>query len=127
MIYSLSYLSDLQRSYLIKSSVFIVSNEDNSRRLSTESEDLQYLPPVFINNVQQINSRFNLPVCYELAILRFASLWISSNSFVKVEIPFLPNSDNFNLFFEQSKQNRLINLITYQGERIQAYHLRSLK
>ncbi len=126
MIYLLAYTSDLRRNYPIKSYVNLINREDQQRRLTTETEDNQYLPPILLTNSKKVTSSFNLPNCYQLANLRTTRLWITGNSYVQVDIPFIPNSGNFNLFFEQTRQNNLIQLIEYTGERIQAYHLRNL-
>lgn len=120
------YISDLQKEYTIKSFVnlIIIEGQEISSRLTTTDEDIQYLPDIF----RQKNSQFNqsYPDCYQLAIPRYVELWISSISYVRCEVPFLPRSNDFELFFDQANSNPLINQIHYQGERIQAYHLRRI-
>lgn len=126
MLYLLSYTSDLQRIYPVKSYVNLINNEDQSMRLTSQIEDNQYLPSIFIANSKNIPFSFNLGDCYDLATLRAVKLWVVGNSYVQTIVPFVPDSDNFNLLFEQTRQNPLIQSIEYTGEKIQAYHLRNL-
>lgn len=126
MIYFFNYLSDLQKQYPVKSFVNLINRQDQLTTITTQNEDNEYLPTILLEKSKLIPASFNLGNCYQLATLRTVRLWITSNSYVQTAIPFVPDSNNFNLFFEQTKQNSLIELIEYTGERIQAYHLRRL-
>lgn len=126
MIYLLSYLSDTQQTYPVKSYVKLEESTTNQSRLTTKEEDSLYLPDIFTATSNIIPSFFALDNCYPLSSLRFCKLYINSSNYAKVEIPFLPDSKNFNLFFKQAKSNELITKIEYTGEQIQAYYLRRL-
>ena len=122
------YRTDLLKRYVLKGFVQIISDnqsDQRSQRLTTEEEDRQFLPEIYLTNVSKFSN--SMPDCYQLSRLRYVQLWISSNSFIQLNIPFFPRSNEFNLFFEQAKSNPDITAISYYGEKIEAYHLKNLR
>jgi hypothetical protein len=92
--------------------VYLVS-QTQERILTDSDTDSQYLPDIFYQKTQSFD---RLATCEIPITLIYAKLWLSAESYIKVPIPFSPNSQNFNLFFRQVNDSNKFLSIGYKGE-----------
>jgi hypothetical protein len=121
------YANDFNRVVgLTKLPVYLVTNTSLTTVLGTRENtsfefDSQYLPSVFLNAVQPYTKGF--PVCPINITPRFAKLYLTNDSYLRVELPFIPGSSSFNQFFIAVGANINILTIGIEGEAIKPYYL----
>lgn len=103
-IYYGDYQSDSGKVFQrVKLSVYWVDSTVGIRgnRLSTTiEEDKTYLPQIWIDKILPIEPK--KAYCEVVGIrLRYALIWIDSNRYLYVELPFLPGSNDYYFFFTE--------------------------
>ncbi|MGL5874013.1 MAG: hypothetical protein ACRC2R_16865 [Xenococcaceae cyanobacterium] len=122
-----NYLNDYNRiTALAKLQVYLVNGVtfDTSRgtRENTNTDfDNRYLPSIFLNAVEPYQK--GNPFCPPNVTLRYAKLYLSTEQYLKVELPFLPGTTQYNQFFIDASFNTDILTIGIEGERINPYYL----
>lgn len=125
--YVKDYANDYDRvTGLVKLQVYLVTNTSltttRGTRENTSLEfDSDYLPSVFLNAAQPYIKGY--PVCPLSVTPRFAKLYLSNDSYLRVDLPFLPGTTRFNQFFLEAGANTDILTIGIEGETIKPYHL----
>jgi hypothetical protein len=107
--------------YWVDSTVAIRGN-----RLSTTIEDDKtYLPQIWIDKIFPIEPK--KAYCDVVGIrLRYALIWIDSNRYLYVELPFLPGSNDYYFFFTELayKLKGSYKTLALEGESIEPAWLR---
>ena len=122
-----SYANDYDRVVgLAKLQVYLVNGATLTtsrgiRENTTPAFDADYLPSVFLNAVELFAR--GLPVCPLSTTPRFAKLYLTSDSYLHVELPFRPSTSEYNQFFIAVGFNFDLLTIGIEGERIDPYPL----
>lgn len=74
--------------------------------------DREYLPQLFLDNVQLKQSRQAACNINDLLIKRFAKFYLSSTSYLKVELPFNSQHPLFDQFFISAFFNNISTILT---------------
>lgn len=132
-LYLGSYASDTGKTYplsvlrvgIVEGVALLKSRGDFE--LTDEPTDRQYIPTIFFNECR-LKGKSKVIECETLIIKRFAKIYLNSVSYLKVELPFLPNTIEFDNFFIDAYFRNTGNILTlgYEGEFIDTYHLRRL-
>lgn len=124
--YKGNYYSDYNKAtYLSKLSVLLITVVDNSSLAdgTTSELDRAFLPNTFLNNLELI-TRNDRNFCEPNLTKRFAKLFLSTEQYLKVELPWLPGSDLYQQFFIEAAFNTDILTVGIEGERINPYYLK---
>jgi hypothetical protein len=92
-----------------------------TRENTTFEFDSDYLPSIFLSSVQPFAPKD--PNCPLTVTPRFAKLYLTNSSYLRVELPFRPGSSEFNQFFISAGANTNILTFGISGETIKPYHL----
>lgn len=123
-----NYTNDYNRvTGLAKLQVYLVTGTSRAttrgtRENTTSLFDSDYLPGVFLNAVELFVKGF--PVCPLNIVPRFAKLYLTNDSYLRVELPFIPGSSEYNQFFIAVGADINILTIGIEGETINPYRLK---
>ena len=98
----------------------ITTGTRGTREISSEKEDKKYIPSVFFNHATLVDS--NSAYCKAIYPLRYALLWINKEQYLKVELPFLPGSNEYVEFLNEAKTK--VSTLGISGENISDQFLR---
>ncbi len=81
---------------------------------STPGDDQRYLPDVWFANTELKDRR--RPGCSLPHTPRFALLWITNTSYLRVPLPFRPGTTEYNQFFIAVSVNTRLTTVGQRGE-----------
>lgn len=115
-IYRGIYQSDLSLSFpSTKLEVYSVVNE--IRLATSDNFDADFLPQVYKSHTEIVSPQFNL--CdFPLGRIRYVQLFYNSTDYLRVDLPFMPGSGNYDQFFSDVSANSLIVSVGLKGELI---------
>lgn len=114
------YEDDFSVKTFVRLQVYLMVND--SRQNTTEDFDRDYLPEIYLSNTRLFTIKS--PNCPIDTRLRYAKLFTNSTDYLKVDLPFKPSSQNYDLFFIATAFNPLIITQGIEGERIPPYSTR---
>jgi hypothetical protein len=113
--YTGTYYSDLglvQR--LTKLEVY--NKVGNTRTVTTSAFDVDYLPEVYRSATNEITNT-KVGVCqFSYGRMRYAKLYFNSTDYLHVDLPFLPNTSEYNQFFIAVSFNERVITVGLEGE-----------
>lgn len=119
-----NYQSELGRTFeRIKLSVYFVEVTvvtRGTRAFTSTDEDRKYIPAIFFDQVTLIEGRGAF--CELPYRLRYALLWLNKDKYLKVELPFLPGSNEYLEFLREAKKK--VDTVGVHGELINNANLR---
>lgn len=119
-----NYQSELGRIFeRIKLSVYFVDVTvvtRGTRDFTSTEEDKKYIPTMFFDKVTLIEGRG--AYCTLPYRLRYALLWLNKDKYLKVELPFLPGSNEYLEFLTEAKKK--VETVGVHGELIDDTQLR---
>ena len=119
-----NYQSELGRTFeRIKLSVYFVEVTvvtRVTRAFTSTDEDRKYIPAIFFDQVTLIEGRGAF--CELPYRLRYALLWLNKDKYLKVELPFLPGSNEYLEFLREAKKK--VDTVGVHGELINNANLR---
>lgn len=121
-----NYYNDYGKiTYLTSLKVLLITIVDNSSTAegTTSEFDKAILPNTFLNN-NRLVTRSNEKFCEPNLTKRFAKFFLSTEQYLKVELPFLPGSDLYQQFFIEASFNFDVLTVAIEGERINPYYLK---
>lgn len=117
------YIDDFGNNYpfrLLNVGIIAETTIDTTRgqfNFTSTNFDSNYLPSIFILRTKVKTPRDSRQCPFDF-IPRFAKLYLTESSYLKIPVPFKPNTTNFNQFFLDFQNTNLEEVLTigYQGE-----------
>jgi hypothetical protein len=96
----------------------VYSRINGTRVVTTSEFDTDYLPEVYRSVTNEIiNPRFR-GCLFNYGRIRFAKLYFNSTDYLHVDLPFLPNTSEYNQFFIATGFNEKVTTVGLAGELI---------